>query len=407
MKKINFILALSMLMAVACQAPKEAAPSLEVIESPAKPNSEEPNLFTDSKGKVYLSWIEKEDKQAKLLFSTLEEGKWSASKLISKGSNWFVNWADFPRLAANNGLIAAHWLQKRAEGTYDYDIQMVMSNDAGKSWGAPFVPHKDGVSAEHGFVSMQPFDDNKIFASWLDGRFTKGEGAGHSEGSHTSDGGAMTVRAAIFDGTGTTINEWELDHRVCDCCQTAAAITSNGPIVVYRDRTEDEIRDMSIVRLVDGQWTEPQIIHSDNWSIAGCPVNGPAIAAKNNLVAVTWFTASGGKPMVKLAISKDAGASFSGPVTVSEDSTNGRVGITLLPDQTIGVSWMETAEETSQVMLGQYGSKGELLKKITVAQTSSSRSSGFPVITSNGNNIYMSWTEVGDTKQVKTTKINL
>ena len=62
----------------------------------------------------------------------------------------------------------------------------------------------------------------------------------------------MTLRAAFIDKKGNKINEWELDGRVCDCCQTTAAITNDGPVVVYRDRSDDEVRDMSIVRYVNG-----------------------------------------------------------------------------------------------------------------------------------------------------------
>ena len=39
-----------------------------------------------------------------------------------------------------------------------------------------------------------------------------------------------------------------LDARACDCCQTDAAMTSAGPVVVYRNRTEEEIRDIYIAR---------------------------------------------------------------------------------------------------------------------------------------------------------------
>ena len=215
----------------------------------------------------------------------------------------------------------------------------------------------------------------------------------------------MTLRAAIFDNQGEPEDEWELDNRVCDCCQTSAALTTNGPVVVYRNRTEDEIRDMSIVRWVDGSWTSPEIIYNDNWNIAGCPVNGPAITANENTVAVAWFTASDGQPRVKLALSSDAGATFLPAVTLREQGTNGRVGIAMLADQSLVVSWMETEGELAKVVLGHYTSQGALKEKLTVAESTSSRSSGYPVITSSGNTVYMAWTEAGDVSQVATAKI--
>ena len=119
MKTINYVFAIFLLTIMACQSPIENLGVLESIESPAKVGSEEPNIFTDSNGDVYVSWIEKSEKQAKLLFSKLENDVWSPSKLIGEGDNWFVNWADFPTIVVNNDLMAAHWLQKSANSTYD------------------------------------------------------------------------------------------------------------------------------------------------------------------------------------------------------------------------------------------------------------------------------------------------
>lgn len=402
MKAIYYFLILAVVGLWSCQNTQENEPLISAIQSPAYSSSEEPDLFTDGQGDVYLSWIEKSGKQAKLLFSRLDNDSWSDSQLISEGDNWFVNWADFPSLIVHNELMVAHWLQKRDEGTYDYDVRMAMSNNSGKSWNDSFIPHKDSVSAEHGFVSMLPMQNSQVFVTWLDGRYTKGGGHGDHSG-----GGAMTLRAAIFDNQGNAVEEWELDDRVCDCCQTSAAMTANGPVVVYRNRTEDEIRDMSIVRFVNGTWTAPEIIHSDHWNIAGCPVNGPAITANEDDVAVAWFTASGAEPRVKLALSSDGGATFLPAITLRDGATNGRVGITTLKDQSIAVSWMETEGELAKVVLSHYTPQGALITKLTIAESTSSRSSGFPVITSAGNTVFMAWTETGESSQVKTSKITL
>jgi hypothetical protein len=50
-------------------------------------------------------------------------------------------------------------------------------------------------------------------------------------------------------------------------------------------------------------------VHSDNWKIDACPVNGPAIAATGRRVAVAWFTAANDTARVKLAFSSAARAS--------------------------------------------------------------------------------------------------
>ena len=137
----------------------------------------EPNLFTSESGKVYLSWVEYlSDTTDALMFSTLNDEKWSDANTIASGSDWFVNWADFPSIVAyedNGQSLAAHWLQKSTANTYDYDIHISQSIDKGVTWMPSFLPHQDNIAAEHGFVSLLPISSDKVFATWLDGRYTK------------------------------------------------------------------------------------------------------------------------------------------------------------------------------------------------------------------------------------------
>jgi len=66
-----------------------------------------------------------------------------------------------------------------------------------------------------------------------------------------------------------------------------------GPIVAYRDRSDTEIRDIYVSRSVGSNWSQPVAVHRDNWQIAACPVNGPALSADGTAVALAWFTAKG------------------------------------------------------------------------------------------------------------------
>lgn len=378
-------------------------PVQEIVLQTDNPSSL-PRLFTNSKGETFLSYVERTpEKVAKLYFTKLENEQWGAPKLIAEGDNWFVNWADFPSVIENNSHMAAHWLQKSDKGTFDYDVRVAMSANNGSEWSDSFIPHTDGIAAEHGFVTMLPISDQRTFITWLDGRNTKVEGE-ESHGGHGA--GPMSLRAAIFDKNGNTLEEWELDDRVCDCCQTTAAQTDEGIVVIYRDRSKNEIRDMSVVRLVDGEWTQPKPLMVELWEMPACPVNGPSVTAKGNNVAVAWFMAKGGTPEVKLAFSKDGGANFGEPVMVSQVNTSGRVGTTTLNNGHVLVSWMDNVGEKASIMLAEYDNSGTLLNKMTVAETTAARASGFPVITSNGDDVYMAWTQAGDQSMIKTAKIN-
>lgn len=371
----------------------------------------EANLFVSSSNHLYLSWVEYlNDTTDALLFSELKNKEWTTPTEIARGSDWFVNWADFPSLAVteNGQHLAAHWLAKRAEGTYDYDVHISLSADRGKNWSSSFVPHRDSIAAEHGFVTLLALDNERFFGTWLDGRFTKTattnteqQEAEHGHGGH--GGGAMTLRAAVFDIQGRLSEEVELDHRICDCCQTDAAMTDQGLIVVYRDRIEPEVRDISIVRQVDGTWTKPQVIHPDNWTIAGCPVNGPAVAAQEHRVAVAWFTMYGEQALVKVAFSEDSGATFSSPITIDDQQPLGRVDIVFVDENKVALTWLAQKEEQGEINLVQIHIDGRVGERQILTHTSAARNSGFPILERVGEDLVLAWTAVeGDSTFVKT-----
>ncbi|MCG7855453.1 hypothetical protein MD537_00590 [Flavihumibacter sediminis] len=370
---------------------------LKPLSSPADSLSAEPFLFTDKKGTVYLSWIDRSEDSSRLMFSLLEGDKWTSPKLIAGGSDWFVNWADFPMLASDgNSKMLAHFLEKSDSSTFAYDVKITSSSDGGISWTAPLSLHDDGKIAEHGFVSIAPYEKG-YFISWLDGRNASMEGHEGHDGHH----GEMTLRGAHVDESGKKINEWELDARTCDCCQTSTAITANGPVVIYRDRSENEVRDMSIVRLVDGQWTSPQTIYPDNWKISGCPVNGPASAAKGNTLAIAWYSATDKNAQVKLIFSKDGGASFEEPIRIDEGKAIGRVDLVMMDDLSAMVCWMEGAA-IKAVQVFANGKKGDTH---TIATSTESRSSGFPQMVRSGNGLLFAWTD-DNAKSIRVAALN-
>ena len=390
MKKLLTALML-MVAIVSCknndkQTGKNTVAEVKRLTSPATDSCAEPYLFTDKNGLVYLSWIEKKGKENFLKFSTWMNDNWTTPILITSGKNWFVNWADYPLLSADGGgHLMAHFLEKSDTAKFTYDVKLISSADSGKSWSDSKVLHDDGKKAEHGFVSMIPYKD-QFFVSWLDGRKTAQEG---DASSHTAHHGEMTVRAALLNKDGSKSNDWELDGRVCDCCQTTAAITSNGPIVVYRDRSDEEIRDMSIVRYINGEWTSPKTIFPDNWKIKGCPVNGPRADAIGNHLAIAWFSMPEKEGRVNVIFSDDGGATFNKPIRIDEGKTIGRVDVLMLNEKMAIVSWMEDAE----IKIVKVHSDGTKEPSVSIAASSESRSSGFPQMTKSGNKLIFAWTD--------------
>lgn len=373
--------------------------SIKILPSPADSLSAEPYLFTDKNGVVYLSWIERIKETSFLKFSTLSNDEWAKPGVIASGDNWFVNWADYPMLASDGkGNLIAHILEKSENGTYTYDIKILTSSDKGLNWSQSRILHDDGKKAEHGFVSLLPYEEN-YFISWLDGRNTVMEDrTGHGDAHQ----GAMSLRAASITKTGLKSDEWELDSRVCDCCQTSAAVTSNGPVVIYRDRSEDEIRDIFIVRQVDGQWTQPKAIFPDNWKISGCPVNGPRADALGNNLAIAWFSSPSKIGRVQVIFSNDGGATFNAPVKINESETIGRVDLMMLDETSAMVSWMEGSE----IKAARVYRNGKKDRSIVIASSSESRSGGFPQMTKSGNRVIFAWSDTKE-KTIKTASLLL
>lgn len=392
---------------------KDAATSLSPYRFVSKIFSTQgmtPNFFTYRDSSLLLSWIETDIEGNDLLkWAAFDEDQWNLSGTIASGRDWFVNWADFPAMAQNKSLVAAHWLKKSAEGTYDYDIHVALSHDYGQNWDTSFIIHKDKVAAEHGFVSLMPEGEDGIRAVWLDGRLTKisEENQIGVSGDHGGHVGAMTLRTALIHLDGSLQDEKELDNRVCDCCQTDLAVVDSVVLVVYRDRSADEIRDMGIIRRVNGIWNSPSILHQDGWQIAGCPVNGPAISAnQNGEIAVAWFTAPNNVSKVQLMISKDYGETFSKPITVTTDSTLGRVDVAWMEDDIVVSQLVSTpATQQSFLQLSIFDMEGHKKYEEKVAPMLSSRESGFPVMEVFQDKVWLTWTVLDSVSQQKNIQV--
>ena len=380
--------------------------TIQASESPAGVDSREPELSATADGRIILSWVEKVgSKRYALRFATRDAANWSAARTVAEGENWFVNWADFPSvIALADGSLAAHWLVKSGSGTYAYDVNISRSKD-GNTWGKPIVPHTDKTQTEHGFVSLMPLPDGRVGAVWLDGRNLKD--VKDEADDHTPLPVSMTLRYAAIDADGKLSDENQLDERVCECCQTSAAITAEGAIAVYRDRSERELRDIHFVTRQQGNWSASRAVYSDNWEISGCPVNGPSVAVDSRLVAVAWYTGANDSPRVKVAFSNDAGATFANPIEVDDGETLGRVDVLLLPDGSAFVCWLSGTAEGGAIKVRRVQPDGSLGTPAVIAKTDISRSSGFPRMARLGTEVHFAWTEFGKPSYVRTATANV
>ncbi|MEX2528142.1 MAG: sialidase family protein [Gemmatimonadota bacterium] len=390
----------------ACDSPGAdsalALPEIEAVLTPAVAGSGMPFVAGDGR-RIWMSWTEPTGAEGEyaVRVATFDGQTWYGPHTVAQGSDFFVNWADFPVVAPlPDGGIAANWLVRHGDGRVDYDIHMSVSADEGRTWSAPVIPHRDGVPAEHGFVSMLPWGDGGVGAVWLDGRkFHEHQVALETGGPPVER--EMTLRHAVLHPDGTLGPEALLDDRICDCCQTSAAQTNDGVVVVYRDRSPDELRDISSVRFVRGEWTEPAPVHTDGWVIPACPVNGPAVAAQGNQVVTAWFTAADEVPRVRLAWSTDGGVSWGEPVQVDQGNPVGRVDVVVLPDGTAWVVWLEAAGEGADLLGRRVDLSGQMGPVASLAGTSSARASGFPRMAAFDEGVFLAWTDPDEGRGVQ------
>jgi hypothetical protein len=343
---------------------------------------------------------------------------------VTRGTDFFVNWADFPSATAvGPDHWVAHWLEREGEGTYAYGVRLAESRDGGASWSEPWIPHGDRTATEHGFASVLPHGGGWTVA-WLDGRrYADAPGRPATDEMQLR---ALTVPdASAAPGGGV---EELLDALVCDCCQTDMALTDSGPVLVYRDRSSGEIRDIYLTRKwPGGVWTSPRPVHSDGWEISACPVNGPAVDADGGRVAVVWFTGARDEPRVQLAFSSDAGTTFDRPIVVHGPAPEGgsasgdeggdgagmgvplgRVDVVLLPEGDAVAVWMASSGEGARVLLRRVSRDGRVGPVEGVGETLASRASGFPQVVPVGDeHLLAAWTVPGDPRDPLNSRIDL
>ncbi len=361
--------------------------------------SQLPNFAKDGKGNLYLSEVEFRDSSNYLGFSKIQGKNLSEKQSIVSGDDWFVNWADFPSVQVfpDDQHLFLHWLEKSGEGVYDYDIRFKIYSIADKAISETYKLNDSEVKGEYGFVSSVPYKDG-IQLVWLDGRNSKGHAETKEEHSH--GGGVMQLRTRFLKSTGEMTASVLLDDKVCDCCQTTICADGEKLFVQYRDRSDDEYRDISLL-IFDKEWSQAIPFSNDHWKIAGCPVNGPSVDTKNNLLVSAWYTASNEYPQVNLAFYDTNLRKEIKRFTISEGKTLGRVDVKILNTQEALIVYMDADEEFSDVKISRVHIDKGIVETQSIARNTNARDTGFPQIELIGNRLYYSFLDQLQTKQVE------
>ena len=376
---------------LACGSPEPAdwAVTVQRVASPAGENSSEPHLSVSERG-ILLSWIERVGTTTSLKFAEQTASGWTAPMTAASGPDWFLSYADVPSvMRMADGTLVAQWLETIPEGYDAYNLQLSYSKDDGETWAPPFMPHDDGTATQHGFTSLVEMAPGDLGVIWLDGRNSEFD-------FEDPETGTMMLRFASFDANWTQTADVEIDHRVCECCSTTAVMTSDGVLTAFRDLQpveDNDVRDIGVSRLENGNWTPTAIVSEDNWLIYSCPVNGPMLTARGRDVAVAWFTVKDDLGQAYAAFSNDAGRTWGTPIRLDDGGSLGRVDVEMLDDGSAVATWVEYAEGRSDFRLRLVDPSGERSAAITVTGVSGGRASGFPRVALSGDELVFAWSE--------------
>jgi hypothetical protein len=377
--------------------------AVQLLEFPGADGSGQAHLSPAPSGGPVLSWLEPAGDDYALRYVQFDGAQWSRAVTVTSSDRLFINWADFPSVVPiDDDHWVAHWLARQPDSFGAYDPMTSVSNDSGLTWSGAVKLNDDVTEAEHGFVRLFPWGDS-TGAFWLDGRELANWSFDEPEALL-----GVSLRVARVAADGSITERAIVDPMVCDCCQPDVAMGPSGPLVTYRDRTADDIRDIVVRTFSDGQWQEPISVGSEAWFIEGCPVNGPAIASVNRSVAVAWFTAADNRPRVRYARSDDAGEKFGSAIDIDTDGAYGQVDVIVDSKGSSVVSWWRRgAEGGIDLVIRSVSAGGELGPIQTVAHEAQSQPIDVPQMLALADGLLFAWTSFEGAGSIKTALVSL
>lgn len=264
-------------------------------------------------------------------------------------------------------------------------LRHARSDDGGLTWSEPSSVNTGEVFGSHNFHALLAESDGSIRAAWL-----------------SSVGGSSAVwMRASRDGGDT----WEVpvalhEAPTCPCCRTGLAVAPDGSLYAsWRKILEGDIRDVTVARSDDGgrSWGDPVRPRADNWVFPGCPHAGPSLkVGGDGVVHISWWTGVKGEAGVWYASSSDRGTTWtSQPIAIGEESLPAHAQVALGDNGLVLVSWDDGLGARPVVKLrvstdgGASFGRAMQLSDPAVAAT-------FPVLALAGDSVLVAWTQVSD-----------
>ena len=261
------------------------------------------------------------------------------------------------------------------------------SDDYGLTFSDPVVVSDHARTDMHYMDKMLVNDDNKVYLFWHDMRHQ----------NHNKDVGAG-VLSLYFTTTdlpesGEFINR-KISDGICSCCRTAADFSPEGlPVVLARMVFTDQTRDHALIEMEKNNvWSKPQRITQDQWQIEACPEHGPALSIDDKGRShLAWFTLGEKRQGIFYADTDDFGKITTAPMQLGNSKYLPSHPDVKAAGKHVVLAWKEYDGSEASIIVKKSDDRGKTWQQDQKMMVSSAKS-GHPVLISNGERIFISWT---------------
>ncbi len=235
----------------------------------------DPQLRWDERGNLHLLAVEEGAGRNKIVYRRL--GHEPAGPVdVSPADLEVTAHGETPpafEILSDGTMLAAYPVS--LPGKWKGELRLQRSTDRGATWSAPRLLHPQRHGA-HSFLSSAALPHGGAAFAWLD-----------------DSGGRQGLRfATTRDGQEIT-QPTTLDPKSCECCATTLVASERGLSLVYRDVSDDELRDFFVFfdPSARGEFGRARAVSRDGWRIAGCPHTGARlIETQSGARWAAWFT---------------------------------------------------------------------------------------------------------------------
>ncbi|HJT68144.1 MAG TPA: sialidase family protein [Pyrinomonadaceae bacterium] len=330
----------------------------------------EPVTVSAPDGGFYVAWVNHNaNNQSDVMVARFDnegaaDSTRSAPVRVNQQAGVATAWrGDPPSLAVTDRAVYVLWTARvESQGKNGTDLYFSVSNDQGRSFGAPVKVNDDKTTGAHGMHSLAVAKDGRIYVAWLDERNIQAPKPSSHAGGHHMESNRELFVADSNDGGKTFSANRKVAENACPCCKTALAIAADGTLYAsWRQVLPGDFRHIAVASSNDSaaSFSAPVIVSDDKWVLHGCPVSGSSLSVDTNgKLRVVWFAAGEGEaPGLYTAESNDKGRTFSPRALLMQETVKGTPALATENDRAVAI-WQGLGAQQTETKVRELGSAG-------------------------------------------------